>query len=140
MKMFLRNAALIVALLVVAVPMGGCAQLQAVTDGLSIVTKSVANPVTKEDEAKVELVLDTAVQALLAYRKACIAGTADKNCRENIDVIQPYTRKIKPLVAQLRDFVDNNDQINAPVVYNQLTALYNNIKNVALARGVNIGS
>ena len=44
-----------------------------------------------------------------------------------------------PLVAQLRGFVDNNDQINATVVYNQLTALYTNAKSIAAAAGVNVG-
>lgn len=126
--------------LILSLSLGACAQLQAVTSGISLATKTITNPVTKTEEAQVELALDTAVQALLAYRKACIAGTADKNCRTNIAQIQAYTRQIPPLVAQLRSFVDNNDQINASVVYNQLTALYTNLKSAATQLGVNLGA
>ena len=69
-----------------------------------------------------------------------MAGNADKNCRANIQMLQPYTRAAVPLIAQLRDFVDKNDQINAAVVYNQLTALYVNLKAAAQSVGVNVGS
>jgi len=120
--------------------LGGCAQLQTFEAGISLATKSIANPVTKAEEAQVELALDTAVQALLVYKRACIAGSADKNCKANIAQIQAYTRQVPSLVAQLRTFVDNNDQINASVVYNQLTALYTNVKAAAASLGVSLGS
>ena len=129
----------IILVLALALPLANCAQLQAITNGISLATKSIANPVTKDDEAKVELALDTAVQALLAYKKACIAGTADTHCKGNIAQIQAYTRQVPVLVAQLRTFVDNNDQINATVVYNQLTALYGNVKQAASDLGVSLG-
>jgi hypothetical protein len=119
---------------------GGCAQLQAIGTGISLATKSIANPVTKAEEAQVELALDTAVQALLVYKRACVAGSADKNCKMNIAQIQAYTRQVPSLVAQLRTFVDNNDQVNASVVYNQLTALYTNVKSAAASLGVSLGS
>jgi hypothetical protein len=118
----------------------GCAQLQTIGDGISLATKSIANPVTKSEEAQVELALDTAVQALKAYKAACVNGTADKNCRANIAQIQAYTRQVPALVAQLRNFVDNNDQINATVIYNQLTALYANVKGAAKSLNVSLGS
>lgn len=126
--------------LLLVVALGGCAQLQAVGTGISLASKSIANPVTKSEEAQVELALDTAVQALKVYKAACVNGTADKNCRANIAQIQAYTRQVPPLVAQLRTFVDNNDQINATVIYNQLTALYTNVKGAAASLGVSIGS
>jgi len=126
--------------LVVAVGLGGCAQLQAVTQGISLVTKTVTNPVTKEEEAKIELAMDTALQLLLTYRRACIAGNADVNCKANIRMLQPYTRAAVPLLRQLRSFVDNNDQINASVVYNQLTSLYVNLKTAAQSVGINVGA
>jgi len=120
--------------------LGGCAQMQAIGTGISLATKTIANPVTRDDEAKVELALDTAIQILKTYKTACIQGNADKNCKANIAQIQAYTRQVPPLVAQLRTFVDNNDQINASVVYNQLTALYVNVKSAAASLGVNLGS
>lgn len=120
--------------------LAGCATFDAVTQGISLATKSIANPVTKTEEAKIELALDTAVKLLKVYKQACIQGSADVHCRDNIAQIQAYTRQIPPLVAQLRIFVDSNDQINASVVYNNLTALYTNIKASALSLGVNLGS
>jgi hypothetical protein len=126
--------------LTLSAALGGCAQLQAIQGGLSLATKSIANPVTKSEEAQVELALDTAVQALLTYKRACIAGSADKNCKANIAQIQAYTRQVPALVTQLRTFVDTNDQINATVVYNELTALYTNVKGAAASLGVSLGS
>lgn len=130
----------IILALTLSLGLAGCAQLQMVTEGISLATKSIANPVTKAEEAQVELALDTAVQALLTYKRACIAGSADKNCKANIAQIQAYTRQVPALVSQLRTFVDNNDQINATVVYNQLTALYTNVKGAAASLGVSLGS
>ena len=127
-------------IVLIALWLGGCAQMQAIGTGISLATKTIANPVTRDDEAKVELALDTAIQILKTYKAACIQGNADKNCKANIAQIQAYTRQVPPLVAQLRTFVDNNDQINASVVYNQLTALYVNVKSAAASLGVNLGS
>jgi hypothetical protein len=131
----------VVAIIVgLGIALGGCAQLQAVSTGLSLATKSISNPVTKTEEAQVEVALTTALDAMAVYKKACAAGQADKNCKANIAQIQAYTRDVKPLVAQLRNFVDNNDQVNAAVVYNQLVALYGNVKAFAQTAGVNLGS
>jgi len=124
--------------LALTLSLGACAQLQAVGTGISLATKSISNPVTKTEEAQIELAIDSAIEALKTYKKACVAGSADVNCRANIAQIQVYTRQIKPLVAQLRNFVDNNDQINATVVYNQLTSLYANVKTIATNLGVKL--
>ncbi len=126
--------------LVVALSLGGCAQLGNIGTGISLVTKSVTNPVTKQEEAQIELSIDAALAVLRGYKQACIAGTADKSCRANIAAIQRYTRQMPPLIAQLRGFVDNNDQVNAVVVYNQLTALYTNFKTSAGQLGYNVGN
>lgn len=139
MKMFEMKMKKIL-IVMLGLSLSGCANLSAIGTGISLATKSITNPVTKSEEAQIELALDTAIQALIAYKKACIAGTADKNCKANISQIQAYTRNVKPLVAQLRTFVDSNDQINATVIYNQLLALYNNAKSFAATAGVNLGS
>lgn len=129
----------IIAVLILGVSLSGCAQLQTLSAGLSLATKTITNPVTKNEEAQIELALNAVIDGLRAYKQACVNGTADKNCMQNVAQIQVYTRQIKPLVVQLRTFVDNNDQINASVVYNQLTALYTNIKGASLNLGINIG-
>jgi len=133
MRKFLAIAA-------VSLTLGGCAQLQMLGTAVSLGTASIANPVTKAREAQIEAGFDAAVQLLLAYRRACIAGTADKNCRQNIALIQPYTRQAQVMIGQLRVFVDKNDQVNAVVVFNQLAALYSDMKSVAATAGVNVGS
>ena len=126
--------------LTLSLSLGACANLEAITEGISLATKSIANPVTPADEAQVEVALGAAIDLLKAYKRACVEGTADANCRANIAQIQAYTRGIPPLVARLRSFVDNNDQINAAVVYNELRALYVNVKATATQLGINLGS
>lgn len=132
----------LVGILVLTLALGGCTSpgFQALVSGISLTTKSIANPVTKADETNVEIAFDGAVKLLLTYKADCIKGIADKNCRANIAQIQVYTTKMSPLITQLRGFVDNNDQINASVVYNQLVGLYTNAKTFASAAGVNVGS
>lgn len=134
----------VLAVVILAVSLGGCAgtmeKLQIVSQGISLATKSIANPVTKNEEAQIELAGDAVIDVLRAYKQACKNGAVDKNCAANVAQIQVYTRQIKPLVAQLRKFVDNNDQINASVVYNQLTDLYKNVKSVATNLGIDMGA
>jgi hypothetical protein len=123
-----------------ALSLAGCAELKAIQTGISISQASIANPVTKTQEGEIELAFHSAITVLNTYKRACIAGTADVHCRNNIQQVQAYTRQIKPLIVQLRGFVDNNDQVNAVVVFNQLTTLYTNFKAAATALGVNLGS
>lgn len=130
---------LIASLAVVAL-LGGCAQLQSIGTAIQLGTASIANPVTKTREAQIEAGFDAALQLLLAYRRECIAGHADTHCRGNIALVQPYTRQAAVLIKQLRSFVDTNDQVNAIVVYNQLVALYGDMKSVAATAGVNVGA
>jgi hypothetical protein len=122
-----------------ALALGGCAQLQALGTAVKLGTASVSNPVTPAREAQIEAGFDAALQLLLAYRRACIAGTADVHCRDNIAKIQPYTKQAKVLIGQLRHFADSNDQVNAVVVFNQLSALYSDMKATAAIAGVNVG-
>lgn len=133
----MKRAILVIAL---ALSLGACAQLQTLQNVAKFATATITNPVTKEMEAQIELGFDAGVQILLAYRQACIEGKADVNCRRNIEIIQPYTKQAKPLIAQLRSFVDNNDQVNATVAYNQLVSLYGNLKRSAAEVGMNVGS
>lgn len=123
----------------VALSLGGCAQLSAVSGGLSLITKSVTNPVTENELYQIEASINILVKGLVAYRRACIAGNADKHCRSNILAIQPYTKEVPVYLTQLRSFVRNNDQINAANTYNTLVTLYSNAKDTALRLGVNLG-
>jgi hypothetical protein len=129
-----------IAIVLVALSLGGCAQLSAISGGVGLITKTIQNPVTEQELFAVEASLRIAVEALLTYRRACLAGSADKNCRANIEAIQPYTKQIKPLLAELRSFVRTDDQINAVVVYNRLTNLYTTIKSSAAQLGIPLGA
>jgi len=130
----------LIAIVMVTLTLGGCAQLSAVSGGLSLVTKTITNPVTEQELYAVEATARVLVEALLVYRRACLAGSADKNCRANIEAVQPYTRQIKPLLIELRGFVKNDDQINAVVVYNRLTSLYQTVKSSAAQLGIPLGA
>lgn len=136
--MYLRN---LVGAALLSLTLAGCAtQFGTITKGIDTLTKSVTNPVTKSDEAQIELALDSAIVVLKGYKTACINGTADANCKANVARVQAYTRQMPPLLAQLRNFVDSNDQINAIVVYNQFTTLYANFKTTAASLGYNVGN
>jgi hypothetical protein len=135
----MRNKFLVVAL-GFGLMVGGCAELQNLQTVLSAATKSVTNPVTNKDLYEVESGMDIAFIALNSYKKACVAGAVDVNCKSNIEAIQQYTRQLPPMVAQLRSFVKSNDQINATVVYNQIVTLTANLKTAAANLGVKIGA
>lgn len=130
----------LVAIVLVSLSLAGCAQLQAVSGGLSLITKTIQNPVTQDELYAVEASARVLTEALLVYRRACLAGSADKNCRANIEAIQPYTRQVPPLLVQLRLFVKNDDQINAVVIYNRLTSLYATVKSSAAQLGIPLGA
>lgn len=124
----------------VALSLGGCAQLETAGTLLSLSTKSVANPVTKDELYRVEAGIQLVFTALSAYKRSCAQGLVDVKCKDNIRAIQVYTLRVPPLLRQLRGFVRNDDQINAVVVYNQLTLLITNLKADAAQRGVNTGA
>lgn len=138
----------VAALLAATAMLGGCAaqlatlksDFSAVTSGISLVTKSVANPVTETDLYEIESSVSIGFTALQTYKKACAAGAVDTNCRANVAAIQVYTRQIPPYLSQLRTFVKTNDQIDATTIYNELITLYGNAKATAASAGVNLGS
>ena len=130
----------ILLVLALILPLPGCVTFDDLAAGISLSTKSIANPVTPADEAQVEIALGGAITLLQAYKTACVEGHADVNCRANIAQIQPYTRQIPPLIIRLRTFVDSNDQINAAVVFNTLKNLYVDVKSTAAQLGINLGS
>jgi hypothetical protein len=127
------------AITLVALSLGGCAQLQTASTVLNAATKSYDNPVTENELYQIESSMKIIVRGLLTYRRACIAGNADLRCRENVEAIQPYTRQVPSLLAELRSFVKNDDKVNGIVVYKRLSNLYNSIMTEATTRGVSLG-
>jgi hypothetical protein len=78
-------------------------------------------------------------EGLNAWRDACEAGTINANCREQIRSVQVYTLQIPPYLRELRKFVRNNDQVNAVVVWNQISDVIAIVKGKAAEGGAVIG-
>lgn len=124
----------------IALSLAGCASLQNANTAFDLATRSVQNPVSKNDLYRIEAGISIAFTALNTYKKACAQGIADTNCRSNIAAIQVYTRQVPPYLRQLRVFVKTNDQVNAVVVYNQLSGILSIIRSEAAARGIQTGA
>lgn len=128
------------AIAIIALSLAGCSTLQNFGTAVQLATKSITNPVTKDDLYKVESGVRIAFTGLQAYKDSCAQGLVDTNCRANVAAVQVYTRQLPPLLAQLRSFVKTNDQINATVVYNQIVTLIANFKTAAANVGIKIGA
>lgn len=135
----MRNLRIAAAAALISLSLGACSTLQSLDSAYQLATKSITNPVTKDDLYKVESGVRIAFTALQTYKDACVQGVVDTNCRANVAAVQQYTRQLPPLLAQLRSFVKSNDQVNANVVYNQIAALIANFKTAAANVGINVG-
>ena len=125
---------LTVAMLALAVGLGGCAQLQ---NAFQAATADYNNPVTPRMMYDLENGMIVAVSGLQAYKQACINRTIPPACRTVIGKLQIYTKAAKPLLVRLRVFIKTNDKVNAVVLYNEVSALLTGFKQTALAEGVN---
>lgn len=121
--------------LVLALSLGGCANLR---DAVSIGTASVQNPVTRDRLYALEVGVDTVIIGLNAYRKECLAGRVDVNCKQNIRLVQPYVAQLPPLLTRLRRFVKTNDQVNAVSAFNELAGALGDAKGVAAQYGIKL--
>jgi len=128
-------------LLALALVLGlaGCAQLGQALQVGSLVTASYTNPVTPTMLYQVENGAIIIVAGLGAYKKACLQGVADVNCKANVRKIQVYTKQVRALLPSLRTFVKANDQINAVTVYNEIVSLIGQVKTTAASSGVPMG-
>lgn len=133
----MRKLLLAVAL---TVSLGGCAQLSAVRDVITIGTTSITNPVTKERLYQLESAATIVFAGLNGWHDTCVRGLINTSCKDQINQVQVYTRQIPPYLAQLRAFVKNNDQVNATVVFNNISNLISTVKARAAANNVQIGS
>lgn len=133
MKKFLAVA-------LVALSLGGCAQLQAIQSAIQIGTATVANPVTKDRLYQMENAVQLIFVGLNTWKTSCKQGLILDTCKAQIAQVQVYTRQIPPYLAQLRSFVKSNDQINARVVFNQITSLISTVKTQAALVNAPMGS
>lgn len=121
--------------IVLAFSLAGCAG-QSIFHGGPSITATISNPVTPTMLYEVENAITVAFVGLNTYKRACVAKTIDQSCRGVIQKLQVYTRKLPPVLKNLRAFVRNNDQINAITAYNTIRQLLSDFQGVALASGV----
>ncbi len=120
--------------------LGGCASLQNIETAVQLGTASVANPITKTRLDQMESAVTIVFAGLRAWKTSCQQGLIPATCRNQIYQVQVFTRQVPIYLTQLRKFVKTNDQVNAIVVYNNLTGLIGAIKSQAAANGVVVGS
>src|SRR5258705_3267878 len=112
-----------VLVLTLAVSLGGCQFFKNIETAFQTgdITASVANPVTLDTLNKVENAAILLFTGLNAWKSTCAQGLIPASCKVQIANVQVYSRKIPPYLVQLRAFVRNNDQVNAIVLFNQIT-------------------
>jgi len=128
------------AVALLAISLGGCAQLQAIQSAIQIGTATAANPVTPDRLFQMENAAQLIFVGLNTWKTSCKNGILPVSCKTQIAAVQVYTRQIPPYLAQLRSFVKKNDQINAQVVFNQITSLISIVKTQAAQSNVPLGS
>lgn len=109
---------------------------RSIFSGGSSLTATVGNPVTPTMLYDVENGLTVAVSGMLAYKRLCIAKTIDRSCGDIVLTLQGYTRQAKPILISLRQFVRQNDQVNAIIAYNTVRQLLDSFKATAATSGV----
>lgn len=133
----MKRLILVVAL---TLSLAGCASLQAIQTAVQFGTASVANPVTPERLSQAENALILVFTGLKGWKTSCQRGLIPASCREQIAAVQVYTRQLPPILAKLRAFVRNNDQVNAITVFNSFSDLIATVKSQAAQNGVTIRS
>lgn len=128
------------AVVLLSVSLGGCLTFAELGTAFQLGSASITNPVTKTRLNQMESAVTIVFAGLGAWKKSCVEGLLPESCKQQIAVVQVYTRQIPPYLTQLRTFVKTNDQINATVVFNNLTSLIGTVKTQAAASGVNVGS
>lgn len=123
--------------------LGACASLpslQSIETAANLGTVSVSNPVTPARLEQAENAMVLVFTGLNAWKASCKNGTLPPSCRDQIASVQIYTRKLPPLLKELRVFVRNNDQVNAFVAFNTFSSLIATVRTQAAQNGVAIGS
>lgn len=118
--------------------LAGCATFKNIETALQLGTASIANPVTPTRLNQMESAVTLVFAGLNAWKKSCQQKLIPQECRQQIASVQVYTRQVPPYLTQLRQFVKNDDQVNATVVFNQLTDIIATVKTQAATGGANI--
>lgn len=128
----MRKAILVV---ILALAVSGCAGFQ---QALSLTWVSVANPVTRDMLYEVENSAVIVFAGLQTYKRSCQRQLIADSCRGMVASIQVYTRRLPSLLRSLRQFVRQNDQVNARVVYNSIVDLIGQAKAFAAVNNMQV--
>lgn len=124
--------------------LGGCTGfttfIKNVESDILIATASIANPVTPTKLNKLERGLNVLAVGLNSWKKDCVDGVIPASCHAQIAAVQVYTLQVKPALIRLRAFVKNNDQVNAVMLFNDISSLIAEIKAGAAAGGQTIST
>jgi len=134
-----KKFSVLVATVVVSLSLGACQGFKALETLTQLGTASISNPVTPERLLTMERATTVVFKGLNAWRDSCEQGLINTGCKEQIRAVQVYTVQIPPYLTQLRKFVRSNDQVNAGVVWGQLSDLISIVKGKAAEGGVTIG-
>jgi hypothetical protein len=125
--------------------LGGCATnpIAAIAETVTglpsgVLTKSVANPVTRDTLYRVENGLRVAVAGLQTYKNYCEDRPVGDRCDAVVAQLQSYSKRARPLVRQLRVFVRKNDQVNAITVFGTLRAIWEDFRITAAQEGISV--
>lgn len=86
------------------------------------------NPITQDMLTDIEKSATVAFIGLTSYKQFCVRKIIDQSCRGVVERLQVYTRQAKPLLKNLRNFVDNDDQVNAPIAYARVKTLIEDLR------------
>lgn len=128
----------IILAIALSLSLSGCLTLQQVETAVHFGTVSVANPVTTTRLNQMENGLKVLFAGLNAWKRSCVQGLIPDVCKQQIRTVQVYTLQLKPYLIELRKFVKNNDQVNAVVVFNQLTEIIGIVRTKASEAGQSI--
>jgi len=124
----------IILAITLSLSLAGCATFKNIETAIQLGTASIANPVTKTRLNQMESAVTLVFAGLNAWKKSCQQGLIPPECRQHIAAVQVYTRQVPPYLAQLRQFVRNDDQVNATVVFNNLINDFRNNRPRSLER------
>lgn len=117
-----------------ALSLGGCVTL----DSVGNILTPTPNVITKQTLSDFENGMIIAFSGLKAYKQSCTAGALPKSCYTTIAQIQVYTKQIPAVLANVRNFVKNNDQVNALQYFAEAKSLLNQFEAIATTNGIKV--
>lgn len=125
-------------ILPLALSLGACQTFGQLVDSVGNIVSPAPNVITKQTLYDFENGMIIAFAGLNAYKKSCIAGAISASCRGTIAKLQGYTRQIPAVLAEVRGFVKNNDQVNALQYFAEAKTLLADFEAVATQNGIKV--